>query len=162
MQTIIEIFYLRLIDDTVCYQRKQVNLSNKSRDPDLLIQSLIQQKLQTSTGEAQEEFVVHSTSWRYMPPGKVMLTYIAYSDELEFGRGEVKKLTLNQLRKINVSSGQPRSRAGLEKQVVAHAMRHISFLIKTDHQNEFKDAFTPRTRKVFKSLWVSLAGRVAF
>ena len=162
MKTMIEVFYLRIMGDTVCYQRKQVNLSKKGGDPDLLIQSLIQQKLQTSAGEVQEEFVVHSTSWRYTPPGKILLTYIAYSDELEFGRSEVNKLTLKQLRKINVSSGEPRSRAGLEKQVVAHGMRHISFLIKTDYRNEFKDAFTPTTRKVFKSLWVSLAGRVTF
>ncbi len=91
-----------------------------------------------------------------------MLTYVAYSDELEFGRGKIKELTLTQLKKINLSRGTPRSHAGKERQVVAHALRHIAFLIKTDYQDQFKAAFTPRTRKVFKSLWVQLAGRLTF
>jgi hypothetical protein len=161
MKTLLEVFYLRIMDSAVCYQRKRVDLTKKNGDPDLLIRSLIEHKFQTEAGEVQEEFLVHSTSWRYAS-GKVTLTYVAYSDELEFGRGKVKRLSLKELRKINVSQGQPRSSEGLERQVVAHAMRHISFLIKTDYQGQFKDAFTPRTKKVFKSLWVSLAGRVAF
>jgi hypothetical protein len=151
MQILMEVFYLRLIDDVVWYQRKQIDLNYKSADPTALIQQ-----------NGQTDFVVHSTSWRYVQPSKVMLTYIAYSDELEFGKGKVEKLPLQQLKKINVSTGSPRSKKGLERQVVAHAMRHISFLIKTDYGQEFKDAFTPRSRRVFKSLWSALAGRLAF
>jgi hypothetical protein len=162
MKTMVEVFYLCIIGNQVCYQQKQVDLSRKGVDPNVLIESFMQQKLQSSAEEVRQEFVVHSTSWRYAPPGRVILTYIAYSDELSFDRGEVKNLSLKALRKINISNGKPRSRNGLERQVVAHAMRHISFLIKTDHQGEFKLAFTPRSRKIFKSLWSDLAGRVAF
>ncbi|MBC7877950.1 MAG: hypothetical protein H7Y59_12345 [Anaerolineales bacterium] len=164
MKTFIEMYYLRIMKDTVRYQRKLVDLSQKGEDPDALIQALIQrkQKLQTSAGEVHKEFVIHSTSWRYEPPSKIVLTYIAYSDELQFGKGSIKNLPLKEVRKINIATGKPRSKEGLEKQVIAHAMRHISFLIKTDYAGEFKDAFTPRTRNVFKSLWVSLAGRSAF
>jgi hypothetical protein len=166
MQIKMEVFYLRIVENTVWYRRTQVNLDSKSRDPNALIQSLIQQNADASAKEAREEFVVHSTSWRYIAQGTVMLTYIAYSDELEFGRGKgrgkVKKLTLKQLKQINVSRGTPRSKAGLERQIVAHAMRHISFLIKTDYAKQFKEAFTPKTRRIFKSLWSTLAGRVAF
>ena len=162
MQIKMEVFYMRIVDNTVWYRHTQVNLDHKSRDPDALMQSLIQQNVKASAREASEEFVVHSTSWRYIAPGRVMLTYVAYSDELEFGRGKVKKLTLKQLKQINLSTGTLRSKAGLERQIVAHAIRHISFLIKTDYAGQFKDAFTPRTRGIFKSLWSSLAGRVAF
>lgn len=159
MKIRIEVFYLRITGNQVHYQRRQINLDNKGGDPTTLIESLMQYKLQDST---QKEFIVHSTSWRYTAPGKVILTYIAYSDELEFGGREVKSLTLKELKKINVSTGKPRSPAGRERQVVAHAMRHISFLIKTDHAGEFKDVFTRRSRRVFESLWSSLAGRLAF
>lgn len=151
MQMLMEVFYLRLIGNTVWYRRKQIDLGSKSTDPTALIQQ-----------NGQANFVVHSTSWQYMRPGKVMLTYIVYSDELEFGKGKVEKLPLKQLKRINVSTGVPRSEKGLERQVVAHAMRHISFLVKTDNAQEFKDAFTPRSRKVFKSLWSALAGHLAF
>jgi hypothetical protein len=162
MKIILEVFYMRIQANRVCYLRKQIHLSRSRGDPDTLLKSLLQQKLQTSAGVVEQEFMVHSTSWRYAAGGRIVLTYVAYSDELEFGRGRVKNITLKQLRKINISSGQPRSREGRERQVVAHAMRHISFLIKTDTRNEFANAFTPSTRKVFKSLWVSLAGRLTF
>jgi hypothetical protein len=162
MKTMVEVFYMCIMGDKVCYQRKQVDLSRKGSDPNALIEGFMKQKLEASADELQQEFVVHSTSWRYAPPGRIILTYIAYSDKLSFRRGQVKKLPLKALKKINISSGRPRSRNGLERQVVAHAMRHISFLIKTDDQGEFKEVFTPRSRRIFKSLWSDLAGRVAF
>jgi hypothetical protein len=161
MKTMMEVFYLRIIDDKVCYRRKRISLDNKKEDPDVLIQSLMQYTLHTSAGSVKKEFVIHSTSWRYTPPGKVMLTYIAYSDEYDFSRVKMQTLPIKELRKKDISKARPRSRSGLEKLVVAHAMRHIAFLIKTGDQSEFKGALAPGTRKIFKSLWVSLAGRVA-
>ena len=161
MQTILEIFYLRIVGNRVRYQRKQDNLSKKGGDPDRMIQSLIEEKRRDSSGKVEKkEFVVHSTSWRYARPNKVMLTYVAYSDELEFEKGKAHNLSLKKLRTITKKSRHPRSRAELEKQVVSHAMRHIAFLIQTDNQNDFKSALTPETREVFESLWVSLAGKV--
>jgi hypothetical protein len=161
MQTILEIFYLRIVGDDVRYQRKQANLSKKGGDPDRMIQSLIQEKRRAGPRKVEKkEFVVHSTSWRYTRPNKVMLTYVAYSDELEFEKGKTHSLPLKKLRMITKKSRRPRSRAELEKQVVSHAMRHIAFLIQTEEQNDFKSALTPETREVFKSLWVSLAGKV--
>ena len=152
MQTILEIFYLRIMGKNVCYQRKQANLSKKGGDPDRLIQSLIQEKRHVSSGKVEEkEFIVHSTSWRYTRPGKVMLTYVAYSDELEFKRGKVPSLPLRKLRTITEKSRKPRSRAELERKVVSHAMRHIAFLIRTDDQIDFKSAMTPKPWKALRS-----------
>src|SRR5687767_13343041 len=151
MKTVLEVFYLRIIDDKVCYRHKQVSLNNKKEDPDVLIQSLMQHTLHTSAGSVKKEFVIHSTSWRYTPPGKVVLTYIAYSDEIDFGRAKVSTLPLKELRRKDIAKARPRSRSGLEKLVVVHAMRHLAFLIKTGDQSEFKGALTPATRNVFKS-----------
>lgn len=161
MKTLLEIFYLRIVGDRVRYQRKQANLSKKGGDPNHMIQSLIQEKRDTASGEVEEkEFMIHSTSWRYKKPDQIMLTYVAYSDELEFEKGKAKSLPLKKLKTITKKSRKPRSRAELEKDVVSHAMRHIAFLIRTDDQIDFDSALTPKTKKVFQSLWVSLAGRV--
>ena len=85
MKTILEIFYVRIIGDKVRYQRKEANLSKKGGDPARIIQSLIQEKRRASSGKVEKkEFIVHSTSWRYARAGKVMLTYVAYSDELDW------------------------------------------------------------------------------
>ena len=161
MQTILEVFYLRIVGKSIRYQRKQVNLSKKGGSPDSMIQDLIQEKRDASSGQVEKkEFVVHSTSWRYTRPKKIMLTYVAYSDELEFEQKTYRSLSLKSLRRISKNSRKPRSRAELEKKVVSHGMRHIAFLIKTDKQTNFKGALTPETREVFEKLWISLAGKL--
>ncbi len=165
MKTVMEIFYLRVIGKSVRYQRKQADLSRRGGDPDRVIRSLIHEKRSASSGRVEEkEFIVHSTSWRYAKPNRVILTYIAYSDELEFKKGKAsnkaKTLPLKSLRTITKKSRKPRSRTELEKKVVSHAMRHIAFLIQTGDQDDFKSALQPETLKVFEKLWVSLAGKV--
>jgi len=160
MQTILEIFYVRIQGKQVRFQRKMANLTQRSRNPDKVIESLIQEKRQTETGEVEQRgFIVHSTSWRYEPKGKVLLTYVAYSDELEFKRGKTKQIPLSKLRTLTKKKREPRSQTELEKQVVSHAMRHIAFLLQTGAE-EFENALTPKTKQVFERLWVSLAGEV--
>ena len=161
MRTILEIFYVRILGKSVGYQRKQAHLSRKGSDPDRMIQSLIQEKRRAESGQVeQQEFVVHSTSWRYARPDKVLLTYVAYSDELQFKKGNFHRLPLRKLRKITKKSRKPRSEAELEKQVVSHAMRHIAFLIQSGDPDDFKSALKPETMEVFEKLWASLAGKV--
>jgi hypothetical protein len=169
MKTVMEIFYLRIVGKSVWYQRKQAGLSRRGGDPDRVIRSFIHEKRSASSGKVEEkEFIVHSTSWRYAKPNRVILTYVAYSDELEFGTGKgkstgnrkAKSLPLTRLRTITKKSRKPRSRTELEKKVVSHAMRHIAFLIQTGDQDDFKSALKPETIKAFEKLWVSLAGKV--
>jgi hypothetical protein len=161
MKTFLEIYYLRVMGKRVRYQRKQANLSRRGGNPDALIRSLIQEKRRMNSGEVEEkEFVVHSTSWRYERPEKIILTYVAYSDELDFKRGKSHALSLQRLRTITKNSKKPASKDELERKVVSHGMRHIAFLIQTGDQNEFKSALKPETVKVFEKLWVSLAGKV--
>src|SRR5688572_9698653 len=103
MKTILEIFYVRIIGEKVHYQRKEVNLSKKGVDPDRMIQSFIEDASarRASLGKLEKkEFIVHSTSWRYEQPGKIMLTYVAYSDELEFEKGKPQSLPLKKLRMV--------------------------------------------------------------
>lgn len=181
MKTVMEIFYLRIVGKSVRYQRKQADLSRRGSDPDRVIRSFIHEKPSASSGKVEEkEFIVHPTSWRYAKPNRVILTYVAYSDELNFGTDKgkdkapdeakgtgkgsgnrkAKSLPLTSLRTITKKSRKPRSRTELEKKVVSHAMRHIAFLIQTGDQDDFKSALKPETIKAFKKLWVSLAGRV--
>lgn len=87
MKTVLEVFYLRIVGANVRYQRKEANLSRKGDDPDKMIWSLIKdgRSAPAKSEEIEEkEFLIHSTSWRYERPGKVILTYVAYSDELKF------------------------------------------------------------------------------
>lgn len=161
MKTTLEIFYVRIIGKQVRYRRKEVNLNRKGSDPDALIWSRIRQGHSDPHPQDEEhEFIVHSTSWRCERPGKIILTYVAYSDELEFEKGKWKRLPLKSLRTITKKSHKPPSRAEVEKRVVSHAMRHLAFLVQTEKQAEFERALNAETIKAFEKLWVSLAGQV--
>jgi hypothetical protein len=161
MKTILEIFYVRVMGKRVRYQRRQTNLGRRGSSPDAVIRSLIHEKRRTDEGNVEEkEFIVHSTSWRYEQPGRIILTYVAYSDELDFKKRKFQTLSLQRLRTITKKSKKPESKPELERKVVAHAMRHIAFLIQSGDQEDFKSALKPQTVKVFEKLWVSLAGKV--
>src|SRR5690349_15574847 len=126
MKTILEVFHLCIVKNRLCYRRTYLDLSHRRADPDSAIHALLHETVRGSDGEVEQEFVVHSTSWRYVKPGRVLLTYVAYSDTLEFKIDLKHSLTIRQLRNIHVGIGHPRTRAGRERQVVAHAMRHIA------------------------------------
>jgi hypothetical protein len=159
MKTILEVFYMRIVGKSVRYQRKAADLSRKGGDPDAMIWSLIHEKRSTDLADAEEhEFIVHSTSWRY-ERGKIMLTYAAYSDELEFKAGTFKSVPLKRLRTIQKKSHKPRSQTELHNKVVSHAIRHIAFLIQLG-EDDFKSVLTSRTAKVFETIWGNLAGEV--
>lgn len=160
MQTHLEIFYMRILEGAVRYKRKQVCLNELSENPEQVIRSLIQQRYHVASAEIDEEFVIHSTSWRYTPPDKIILTYVAYSDELDLEREPTQKLPLYELRVITPSTPRPESPAELEKQVISHAVRHVAFLIKTDGNNGLKQVLAPQTVPVFEDLWIALAGQV--
>lgn len=160
MKTILEIFYIRIVSRNIHYQRKVADLSKRGGDPDAKIQSLIREKRRTESGEVEEqEFIVHSTSWRY-ERGRIMLTYAAYSDELEFKKGTFQSLSLKKLRTIHKKSRKPRSQSELQNKVVSHAMRHIAFLLQTGDHDHFRSALAPETAKVFETIWGNLAGKV--
>lgn len=143
------------------YRRQVADLHRKDGDPDARVQSIIHQKYRRQAEDIKEhEFIVHSTSWRYSKPNKIMLTYAAYSDALEFDQGKYKSLPLVRLRMITKQSRKPRSQAEVQNKVVSHAIRHIAFLIQTGDQEDFKSALRPATIKVLEKLWVSLAGKV--
>jgi hypothetical protein len=160
MKTILEVFYIRVTGKRVRYQRRHTNLNRRGGNPDAAIRSLIHEKRRMQTGDIEEqEFIVHSTSWRYEQPGKIILTYVAYSDDLEFKRN-FHSIPLQRLRTIAKNSKKPASKAELERKVVSHAIRHIAFLIQSGDQEDFTRALKPETVKVFEKLWVSLAGKV--
>lgn len=161
MKTILEIFYIRIVGRNIRYQRKVADLSKRGGDPDAMIQSLIREKRRAESGEVEEqEFIVHSTSWRYDLRGRIMLTYAAYSDELEFKKGAFKSLPLKKLRTLHKKSRKPRPQSELQNKVVSHAMRHIAFLLQTGDHDHFRSALAPKTAKVFETIWGNLAGEV--
>ena len=91
-------------------------------------------------------FVVHSTSWRY-EHGTLVLTYLAYSDELPFdGLPQVLPRETDAVG-TGVAS------------VVAHAVRHLAFLAGQEPE-EYVRALTPETLAHLSRFEPDVAGRL--
>ncbi|MCG5219426.1 hypothetical protein [Streptosporangium sp. KLBMP 9127] len=81
------------------------------------------------SGVAGSSNVVHSTSWRYRPEGQVVLTYAICPDP-------APELPATGLPRLDIARGSSASAPSPEDlgvpNVVAHAIRHLAFLMDTD------------------------------
>jgi hypothetical protein len=90
--------------------------------------------------------VVHSTSWRY-EHGNLVLTYLAYSDELPFdGLPEVLP---REARAVG---------AGIAS-VAAHAIRHLAFLVRQEPET-YARAISSETLAHLARIDPEVAGRI--
>lgn len=97
---------------------------------------------------ADARLVIHSTSWRY-EHSHFVLTYLAYSDELELDNARSVRIS----RLPSASSGRRARRA-----VLSHALRHLAFLVAEDPRR-YCNALAPATRRALAALEPAVAGR---
>jgi len=90
--------------------------------------------------------VVHSTSWRYEHE-KLVLTYLAYSDELPFDGLP------------RVLPREPNAVGAGVASVVAHAIRHLAFLVR-EEPDEYRRALSPETLAHLARIDPEVAGRI--
>jgi hypothetical protein len=90
--------------------------------------------------------VVHSTSWRF-EHGGLTLTYLAYFDELS--DAELPHLLPPDVR----------ATADGTASVVAHAVRHLSFLI-AQEPAKYRPALSPEALAFFAQIDPDVAGRI--
>jgi hypothetical protein len=90
--------------------------------------------------------VVHSTSWRY-EHGTLVLTYLAYSDELPFDT--LPQVLPRETEAVGTSVAS----------VVAHAIRHLAFLSRQEPEN-YARAISPETLGHLARIDPVVAGRI--
>ena len=90
--------------------------------------------------------VVHSTSWRY-EHGNLLLTYIAYADELPFDG--LPQVLPREAHAVG---------AGVAS-VVAHAIRHLAFLVRQEPETYVR-AISPETLAHLARIDPGVAGRI--
>jgi len=106
-------------DGAIGYRQSQAELGD-AEHPDALARTL------ADDGRLK---LLHSTSWRFLPTGQVMLTYAAVSD------GNVSGQSSHIEDFEPASSGDPMAPCPVwvtGQQVAAHAARHLAFLAATD------------------------------
>lgn len=154
MKVRLEVFLIRLAmdADAVRYAKRSVDLSGQSVDPDSAARESIQGHGATA--------LLHSTSWRWEKDGTIVLSYLAYFEQAEFGGLETRQLNWNEFAPPPATDPQrPRPREIREQDVLAHGLRHLSFLLRHARDGRLAASLSPRSQAFFQTMCGQLAGR---
>lgn len=163
MKTILEIFYCKIFESDIFYHKEEVDISKANINPDIVINDVIKDELHKTPQIINDEFIIHSTSWRYDEPDTIILTYLVYSDYLDFTGFETKSLPLSETQVVsNTNPKMPRPQIILEKNVISHGVRHLHWLLLHDKQSRLKHMLCLNSLKAFQKLGVDLAGELVY
>ncbi|WP_326641657.1 hypothetical protein OG884_02415 [Streptosporangium sp. NBC_01755] len=119
----VEILLLRADPAGAWRYRRIVTSLDRGENPDQAVR-----RAGGLTAEATST-VVHSTSWRYQPEGQVVLTYAVCPDPA----AHLPAIALTDFQLVRGSAPSAPSPEHLQvENVVAHALRHLAFLVLTD------------------------------
>lgn len=157
----IELFIASLRDNEIVYSRSSFEISKASADTDDLVTDYIKVNFSPVINVDSGNYLLHSTSWRYDHNGRITLTYILYSDYLNLQTPDTKLLSLKKL-VLAHSTNARRPRPGVitEENVLAHALRHLGFLVQTDKKDIFMKAMKQASYETFKKVFADLAGKL--
>jgi hypothetical protein len=130
-----EIILARFHDaSTLSYTVRNQSLTAQAGDPDDLVRTVAMSFLPGQTEESLRTCIIHSTSWRFEAPDRILLTYLVYSEELRLPTGLEARLDLRSaVLAENPDPARPRPDCIEETNVVFHAMRHLQFLLEQPH-----------------------------
>lgn len=150
MDIAVEIFCIRLVAHTIFYLKHARDITFADADPDSFVADVL----------VGMNCVAHSTSWRY-EAGSIILTYLAYSDDLNLKGGCVKNIPFDS-RKFHGPFPSEKSGAQIltEEDVILHGMRHIAFLVRTDTSFAWQKALNPEILEKLKEIPIDVAGRL--
>jgi hypothetical protein len=160
MKVRLEIFLATLVGDTtVRYIVQRHDITQRPRNPDDLVLELAFSTTAGPVTLSRKHCYIHSTSWRYEGDGAIILTYFVYSDRMEFQGGVGSVLKLEDV-SITASEDatRPRPVVLMEEQIVAHGIRHLGYLAKTNHRN-LQNVISPESLRRLQAMEGLLAGK---
>jgi len=154
----LEVFFTKISKDKINYYRELIDISKKSENPDQYVDELVE-KLSEKFKIDKDRCIIHSTSWRCAHCDLVSLTYIVYSDFLDFANYQTSILPIAELSLAEGTINEPKPVHLEEKHIVAHALRHLSMLIKKN-SNTYQPALSKESFESFKKIAINLAGKI--
>jgi len=152
-RTVLELFVVSADSgsDGVLYIRRSADLGTARSDPDTVARGLLADRGAPS--------LLHSTSWRWEKDGTIILTYLAWCDAFRFDGLQPQRLPRERIPEIPATNPEkPRPPEIRELDVIAHGLRHLSFLVQHDRDGRLAAALSPRSLEFFNSLCGQLAG----
>lgn len=158
MQYILEIFLTKIDDKNIIYKQVQVDITNKTENPDDLV-LLTVQKFNSDIIQ-KNRLISHSTSWRYVDSGQTIITYVVYSDDFDFSGQDTLQLPIKEIEIIESGDpSKPRPKEIPINAVVSHGIRHVSYLT-TNNPAIYQSVIDPATLVIFKEIDIALAGKI--
>jgi hypothetical protein len=138
--------------ETIDYGRRLADLTRGATDPDTVARSLLPPECDAA--------ILHSTSWRWEKDGTLVLTYLAYSESPGCRGSEPSRLEWSELvPPQSTDPGKPRPLEIREQDVLAHGIRHLTFLVRYSPDRRIVEALSPHSLDFFRSMCAQLAGR---
>ncbi len=161
MKIFLEVFFTTMVgEDTIKYNVRRQDITCDKRDPDDVVRSIV-----SPTGDGCLELpykgcFIHSTSWRYEHDGRIVITYLVFSDRLIFIDDTGATLMLKDVEAPrNIDPARPRPGKIREEQIVAHGIRHLGFLAK-HHHRALNSVVCPDTLRYLREMEGLPAGKI--
>jgi hypothetical protein len=137
--------------DGLAFTRREGPLEN-GENPDPRARHLVEEG-------AQPIALIHSTSWRWEPDGRIVLTYVAWVKEGTLGRAArpLPKLVAP----APVDPQRPRPAEIRELDPLAHGLRHLAFLLRASRDGAMARALGPSAVAALERLEPEVAGELS-
>ncbi len=145
MRTIVEVLVASIGDSQVSYTARMKELRD-GEIPDEAAHRIVERVLGKTSAEIADHVLIHSTNWRYSHD-MIVLTYLAYTDELAFDATSsipLQEILSNAVAPVSC----PTSTA--EMQIVCHAIHYLAFL--TRYSSQSRRFLSVRTMQLLKSM----------
>ncbi len=149
----LEVFIVTAGKDAIQYVKRTTTLSQRTANPDDVARTL--------TAGIATSAILHSTSWRWEKDGTIVLTYLAYSEDPQYDGVTPVQLRWDQLAPPPATDPQhPRPTVIREEDVIAHGLRHFSFLIRYARDGRLAASLSPQSLAFFNAMCGQLAGKL--
>jgi hypothetical protein len=152
-RVVVEVFGVGLSEngDGLAFTRREGPLE-KGENPDPRARQLAEES-------GQQIALIHSTSWRWEPDGRIVLTYVAWVKEGTLGPAarSLPKLAAPG----PVDPLRPRPAEIRELDPLAHGLRHLAFLLRTSRDGAMARALGPPGVAALQGIEPDVAGRLS-
>ena len=159
----IELFIVSHLGEyTVRYTR--LEKPSDGRNPDLLVNEMLQKAFSEGLTETSVPLIIHSTSWRHENPDTIILTYLAYSEDFHsLGKSYAtsKSIQCNPSgipKETNLQA--PRPAQICEEDVVIHGLQHLAFIARREYEKTLNLLLSDASKAFLFSLSPEISGQL--
>ena len=162
MKIYLEIFFVCAEShECIQYCKIHIDITDDICNPDEIVFKSVKQPSDLIPLVCGDQFISHSTSWRYEYDSSIYLTYLIYSEHIDFRNVKSKTLSLKDMVITHGSApDRPRPPNIMEEHILSHGMCHLSYLVRHSPGGMFKNIIRSKSKLLFSQIAPVLAGKI--